>query len=181
MKYASEDLKNEHGGVLLGLEILEKIAGRLTAGENVEENDLTDMVNFLKLFADKCHHGKEENIFFPEMEKYGVQNEGGPIGQMLLEHTEGRGYIADMAQSLENRPADRRRFASSATSYINLMRNHINKENTVLFPLGDRAIPPAVQERLLESFEKHEGTVMGVGTHERLHAMLHAFTEKYLS
>ncbi len=90
------------------------------------------------------------------MKKYGMPNEGGPIGQMLLEHTEGRGYKADMAQSLANRPADRRRFASSATSYINLMRNHIDKENTVLFPLGDRATPPAVQERLLEAFEKHE-------------------------
>lgn len=181
MKYASEDLMNEHEGVLLGLSILEKITLKLNAGEKVERSDLTSLVDFLKLFADKCHHGKEEGIFFPAMEKYGVPNAGGPIGQMLKEHTQGRAYIAAMADAVAVAPIDSKAFTSSASAYMALMRDHIAKENTVLFPLGDRAIPSDVQTELLEAFEEHEESVMGKGTHEKLHVMLHAFTKKYLS
>jgi len=181
MKYASEDLKNEHEGVLLGLSILEKITLKTAAGETAEPDDLTRLVDFLKLFADKCHHGKEEGIFFPAMEKYGIPNEGGPIGQMLREHTQGRAYIAAMSEAASAVPVNSESFAANASSYIALMRDHIAKENTILFPLGDRAIPPEVQAELLEAFEEHEEAVMGKGTHQKLHRMLGAFTQKYLS
>ena len=181
MKYASEDLKNEHEGVLLGLSILEKMTRKMTAGETVEPGDLTRLVDFLKLFADKCHHGKEEGIFFPAMEKYGIANEGGPIGQMLKEHIQGRAYIAAMAEAVAAVPMDAKAFAAGAAFYVALMRDHIAKENDILFPLGDRALPPELQTELLEAFEEHEEAVMGEGTHEKLHQMLHAFTAKYLS
>jgi len=65
-------------------------------------------------------------------------------------------------------------------NYINLLRNHINKENKVLFPIGDKKIPQDVQAQLLESFEKFETAVMGVGTHDKLHDLLHKFEKKYL-
>lgn len=181
MKYASEDLRNEHEGVLLGLSILEKIALKLSRGENVDQGDPSSLVDFLKLFADKCHHGKEEGLFFPALEKHGIQNAGGPIGQLLMEHTQGRAHIAAMAKAVAAVPVDAPSFTASATAYIALMRDHIAKENTVLFPLGDKALPSDVQAELLESFEEHEETVMGAGTHEKLHEMLHAFTKKYLS
>lgn len=180
MTYASEDLKNEHEGVLLGLEILEKMIGKMDSGANLESSDLADMVNFLKLFADKCHHGKEEGLLFPAMEKYGIPNAGGPIGQMLTEHTRGRAYLAGMTGAIEKAPVNSRLFIENATGYITLMRDHIAKENTILFPLGDRVIPSDVQSQLIEDFEKHEETVMGAGTHEKLHEMLHAFAKKYL-
>jgi hemerythrin-like domain-containing protein len=181
MKYASEDLRNEHEGVLLGLKILEKMNAKLTAGAKGERDELVAMVDFLKLFADKCHHGKEENLFFTELEKHGVRNAGGPIGQLLAEHVQGRAFIAGMAGALEKDEVDARRFTENAVGYIALMRNHIDVENDVLFPLADKTLPAALQEDLLEAFEKHEETVMGKGTHEKLHAMLHAFTEKYLA
>ncbi len=181
MNYASQDLRDEHEGVLRGLSILESVTQRQRAGEAVERGDLVAIVDFLKLFADKCHHGKEEGIFFPAMEKYGVPNAGGPIGQMLHEHVQGRAYIAGMAAAVGSAPVDAASFAVNATSYVALMRDHIAKENDVLFPLGDRVIPADVQEELREAFERHEETVMGAGTHEKLHGMLHAFTEKYLA
>jgi hemerythrin-like domain-containing protein len=179
MTYASEDLVNEHEGILFGLKILEKMAGLLNSSKKVFFDDLKEMVNFLKLFADKCHHGKEEGLLFPEMEKAGIPNENGPIGQMLLEHAEGRKYVAQMAESLEKefRPDA---FVTPALHYITLLRNHIAKENNVLFPLGDSKIPMDVQKRLLSAFEEHEEKVMGTGTHEKLHEILHKFEEKYL-
>ncbi len=180
MKYASEDLTNEHEAILHGLAILEKIAGSAEAGTLKDVGDASAMIDFLKVFADTCHHGKEENILFPAMERSGIPKERGPIGQMLAEHEEGRKYIRAMAEAAGKTPLDARSFASEARGYIELLRAHIRKENTILFPMGDRAIPEPEQREILEAFERHEETVIGHGVHERLHAMLEDFSKKYL-
>ena len=180
MKYASEDLRNEHEGVLFGLDILEKMAGKIRREGAMDVKDAAEMVNFLRLFADKCHHGKEEGLMFPAMEKVGIPNKGGPIGQMLLEHDQGRQHIAEMAASTEGSTLQADRFAEAATGYIQLMRAHIDKENSVLFPAGDRMLPTDVQKQLLDQFEGFEEEVMGKGTHEKLHETLHRFEGKYL-
>lgn len=183
MKYASEDLRNEHEGILHGLTILERMAKRLENGKAVDRKDLADMIEFLRLFADKCHHGKEEGLLFPEMEKNGIPNEGGPIAQMLADHAEGRKLITAMASAISGEwgeaQVDGARFAMNAHAYCALLRTHINKENNILFPLGDRRIPTEAQAELLESFEHHEKTTMGAGTHEKLHEILDALAEKY--
>lgn len=178
MKYASEDLREEHEGILFGLEILEEMVVRLNDASLVETEDLEEMVHFLKLFADKCHHGKEEGIYFPALEKAGIPREGGPIGVMLREHDIGRSHLARMDDALTGQfsPHD---LAAGATDYISLLRTHIDKENNALFPMGDERIPLEEQAALLASFERFEIDVMGAGTHEKLHRMLNAMQQKY--
>jgi hemerythrin-like domain-containing protein len=100
--YASQDLINEHEGILFGLTILEKMANEVEQLEEIEVRDIEEMVNFFKLFADKCHHGKEEGLMFPAMERVGVSNEEAPMEQLMLEHEEGRKYIAGMDFSINN-------------------------------------------------------------------------------
>lgn len=179
MNYASKDLITEHEGILFGLKILGKMVAMLKAGKDIDTGDLRDIVEFFKLFADKCHHGKEEGMFFPEMEKAGIPRKNGPIGQMLNEHVDGRKYISQMSASLENRFRSAE-FIESAQNYIRLLGRHIEKENNILFPLGDKKIPMKIQEKLLKSFEKYEEEVMGKGTHEKLHELLHEFEHKYM-
>lgn len=180
MNYASEDLISEHVGILFGLKILERMIRQLQEGKKVEEDDLLEMINFLKLFADKCHHGKEEGLLFPAMEKVGIKNQNGPIGQMLIEHTEGRMYISQMSEAIKDNSINKNDLIQAATNYIKLLRQHIEKENTILFPMGDEKIPANIQAGLLISFEEFEEKVMGKGTHEKLHKLLNRFEIKYL-
>lgn len=180
MIYASEDLINEHKGILTGLNILEKMAESLKDNKHVELEDIKEMVNFIKIFADKCHHGKEEGLLFPAMEKAGIKNENGPIGELLAEHVIGRKHVAQMLESLEGELFKTDDFIQAATDYVTLLRAHIIKENTEVFPMGDKLIPPEEQKQLLEQFEEFEETVMGKGTHEKLHEMLHQFKNKYM-
>ena len=81
---------------------------------------------------------------------------------------------------METDAIDMRSFVENAENYIELLRNHIDRENTVLFPMGDKLLAKNIQEELLEKFEVFEEEVMGKGTHEKLHAMLHKFEKKYL-
>jgi len=49
MKFASEDLKNEHEGILFGLQILEKMAYLINDHRPLDNKDLREMVHFLQL------------------------------------------------------------------------------------------------------------------------------------
>ncbi len=183
-KKASEDLKNEHEAILFTLEILGKIVEIIKSNKKADVNDIVELIDFLKIFADKCHHGKEEGFYFPELEKAGIPKENGPIGVMLNEHALGRSYIKLMGESLAEKDKsadlDSKKFTEGSTSYIALLKQHIDKENNVLFPMGDEKLSKAAQKDLLEKFEKYEDEVIGKGKHEELHKMLGEFEKKYL-
>lgn len=180
MTFASEDLRNEYEGILFGLNILDQMVMQLDSGKDVAKDDYVQMVDFLRLFADKCHHGKEEGLFFPALEKVGIPKENGPIGQMLIEHEQGRMYIKEMTEALAGEALDNRAFSTAAEHYANLLRSHIQKENMVLFAMGDQLLAPELQNKLLQEFEHFEETVMGPGIHDQLHTMLNTFEKKYL-
>ena len=177
---ASDELKYEHDTILLSLKILEQMSVSLSLGASVEQKDLRAMVEFFILFSEKCHHGKEEDIFFPALEKAGIARYGGPIGIMLTEHQEGRGYIRLMSDALEHEPFHRDKFIKGAGDYVKLIRSHIEKENSRLFPEGDSKLSAKEHQEIIEKFEKFEENVIGEKKHQELHRMLEDFREKYL-
>jgi hemerythrin-like domain-containing protein len=79
----TEELRAEHDGILVMLKILERVSGQLTSPSTVELKHLDQILEFLKVFVDRCHHGKEEDILFPALEEAGIPRRGGPIGVML--------------------------------------------------------------------------------------------------
>ena len=180
MKTAREDLIHEHKAIQHALNILESMSERIENNGDTDKADINSFLIFLKEFADKCHHGKEEDFLFPALEKAGIKKEGGPIGVMLIEHTQGRNYIKQMQNSILNNQVDRHHFIQASRDYIRLMRSHIQKENTVLFPLIDIKLSVSEQNDLYEKFENHEENVIGKGRHDELHSILETLAEKYL-
>lgn len=168
MGKATQDLIKEHEAILFVLKILDKMIDTNAAVDNTGYCE--ELVYFLKVFADQCHHGKEENILFKALESSGIPNEGGPIGVMLSEHAEGRGHISAMGKALEVNDAEA--FNSAAAQYRDLLRVHINKENMILFKMADQVLDDEKQAELFERFEEHEEHVIGHGVHEKLHAMI---------
>lgn len=128
-------------------------------------------LEFIRGFADQCHHFKEEKVLFPAMEAHGIPNEGGPIGMMLLEHEEGRSYVRAMSAAIsliENKnDAAKDSLLQSARAYCRLLREHIQKEDEILFRMADDVIPEEEQKKLLGEFEQHEAEEMGAGAHEK--------------
>lgn len=176
MGKATQDLRNEHEAILHVLLILDNM---LKSDKDKETllRDFSNVVDFLKTFADKCHHGKEEAHLFQALLSKGVRNEGGPVGAMLAEHDLGRGFIAQMTSSLENK--DLHGFRQAAMQYSDLLRSHIDRENNVLFVMADRVISGQEQELMFGKFEEHEETVIGHGVHDRLHAMIGEWEKEY--
>jgi hemerythrin-like domain-containing protein len=158
------------------LAVLEAAAKRLDDGERVRPGLFRDAVGFVRNFADRCHHGKEEQNLFPRMEERGVPRVGGPIGVMLMEHDQGRDYVAAIADSIDaydgGDASSARVIVDNARGYIELLHEHTAKEEEVLFPMADSVLSPADQKEMEERFQKIETEVMGPGVHERYHRLL---------
>lgn len=177
-----QDLKKEHAGIQIMLRIMEKISSKLKKGEEIPQDHLNRIHEFLKTFADRCHHGKEEGILFPELNK-NPQNLP-LINQLLGEHKTGRDYIRGIGDSIDkNTPgsADAIHIAVNMEGYIALLTRHINTENIQLFPIADQQIPDQLKNELVERFEQLEKDVIGIGKHEEYHRWLEEFSKIYLS
>lgn len=173
---ATEELKTEHRAIERMLAVLEVAVRRLDGGQRVRPDLFRDAVDFVRNFADRCHHGKEEQNLFPRMEERGVPRAGGPLGVMLFEHEQGREYIGAIAGATEDydggNASAARTIADNARGYIGLLRDHIAKEEQVLFPMADGVLTPDDQRELEQRFQQIETEVMGAGVHERYHGLL---------
>jgi hemerythrin-like domain-containing protein len=180
----TEDLKKEHEAIKLMLRILEEVSRRLETGEKVSAEHLDRILEFIQVFADKCHHGKEEGLLFPAMQRAGIPGERGPIGVMLHEHREGRDFVKGMSEAVERYKKGGKKagkdVAKNARNYASLLSRHIEKEDNILYPMADARLSAAAQEDLEKGFEKIENDVIGPGRHEEFHRLLHRLNEEYL-
>lgn len=183
MMKATEQLKDEHEGVMLMLRILGEVSRHLNSTGSIHHEHFEGILEFLKVFVDKCHHGKEEELLFPALVKVGIPQDG-PIAVMLFEHEMGRKYIRVMTDAFERYKLKETSAASAiaqnAQDYIALLTDHIDKENNILFAMADDRLSEKAQEELLDGFEKIEESRIGAGKHEEFHALLHKLRDLYL-
>lgn len=137
-------LREEHQVILRILDCFEIAIERAREADRAPAEVFAPFVAFFVGYADKCHHCKEEARLFPQLERQGVSREGGPIGCMLREHEQGRAHMKVIADAIE--PADRgdenamMRIFYEGDRYIELLRNHIAKEDGVLFRMADEVV-----------------------------------------
>lgn len=184
MATATEDLKAEHEGIRIMLQVLNKICDILESGKTVNPAHLNRIMEFLTVFVDRCHHGKEEDFLFPELEKHGISKRDGLLGVLLKEHQEGRGFVKRMAEAVEKIKGGGSigsfPFKENSRKYTELLSRHIDKENDILFPLADKGLSKEMQKGLKESFDKLERERIGIGKHEEFHSLLSDLKQSYL-
>ena len=180
-KIPIQDLRNEHSAISEMLGVMKRVAARLKNKEEVKKEHLEKIVDFLINFADKCHHGKEERILFPEVIK--DMSNLNFINELMGEHKAGRDYIHGMGQSLKyydiGNP-DAYHIAVNMEGYISLLIVHIKKESKFLFPIVRKQIPNDIQLKIEEKFEILEKDVIGKGKHEEYHSWLKDLKKIYL-
>jgi len=176
-----EDLKGEHGGIIAMLGVMAAVAKKMKNREEVKKDHLAKIAEFLTVFADKCHHGKEENILFPEVVK-DISNLY-MVNELLGEHKSGRDYIRGIIESLkyyETGNSHAYHIAVNMVGYISLLKEHIKKESLSLFPIVDKQIPDDIQSLMEQKFETLERDVIGEGKHEKYHGWLNDLQKIYL-
>lgn len=181
---AIKELKNEHEAVLLTIRILDQITNQLKSGQTAEIKHLDQILEFLAVFVDKCHHSKEEKVLFPAMEAAGIPHEGGPIAAMLYEHEQGRSFVQGLRRGVEGYRVGKENsiteIIENAQKYGKLLTSHIDKENNVLYVMAERVLSAAKMAEMEAAFIRIEEIEVGPNKHEEFHATLHALKSIYL-
>ena len=178
------DLKQEHGKIKLMLRILEKICKKLDSGEDIEPEHLDMAVDFIRGFADKCHHGKEEDVLFLIMKNARIRGAEDLIRVLIIEHNMGRDYVRAIAEAVNayksndiEAPA---KISQNAMKYVRLLDPHIDNENSTLFPMADSSLSDTQQAEMVDGFVRIETEVIGIDRHEGLQKTLDDLADRYM-
>lgn len=168
-------LMDEHRLIETALGSLETCAIEVGGGLALERAIARDYADFLRGYADAWHHGKEEDILFQRMVERGFSAEAGPVAVMLHEHRQGRALVSAIRAvgggTGDVTAAERAAFVSAAQCFVPLLRQHIQKEDSILYPMSERVLSTAEFESMLADFEAFEKAAGADGTRDRLEAL----------
>jgi hemerythrin-like domain-containing protein len=177
-------LKDEHRTIKRVLDALDQfIETQPSLPHESSKADLLRFVEFIRLYADRMHHGKEEEILFERMVASGFPKQAGPLAVMYHEHDQGRAFVKELTslgeQVAEWSPADRKRLVNACRGYTELLRNHIYKEDNVLYPMAKDGLNAAALAFVDERVEEYETSEPQRSEKLRLEALASELTEKY--
>jgi hemerythrin-like domain-containing protein len=148
---------DEHKLILRMIALVEHNTTLLEAGKFRNWQFYLDAVDFIRNYADRFHHAKEEDVLFTELVKNGMPEKQSPIEAMHMEHDQGRAHVQAMEEAarkaLDGEPGQAAIIAEHAKGYAALLRGHIEKENDILYPLAERILPEDVRGRMLAAYE----------------------------
>ena len=154
MSTPTKILSDEHQNILKIVSVVVKECDALESGRDLDKNFFTKVIDFIRNYADKFHHAKEEDILFVELCKDTARMHCNPTGQMLFEHDLGRNFVKNMEAGLgEN---NNKKVMENARGYAQMIQEHIFKEDNILYPMADEALGAEIQASMLERFKEVE-------------------------
>tara|TARA_Y100000310_G_scaffold272746_1_gene287906 strand:+ start:68 stop:604 length:537 start_codon:yes stop_codon:yes gene_type:complete len=154
----SKILSEEHQNILKIIEILENECNAIEKGKELNKDFFENIIDFIRNYADKFHHAKEEDILFKEFNKILKENPGSPhcnpTEQMLVEHDQGREFVKGIEIRLNEK--DKINVIRNARAYTELLKEHIFKEDEILYPMTDQVLDNKSKKEMLNKFKKIE-------------------------
>jgi hemerythrin-like domain-containing protein len=171
-------LSNEHRVIEQVLRCLVEMASRARATGTVDGDSADSTLRFLRTFADACHHKKEEDVLFPALARVGFTPDAGPVAVMLEEHELGRAHLGRLEAAIQRARLGGKDaaedFATSVHAYVDLLTEHIAKEDNILFPLAEQALGDAGGQAVVAGFESAQASL----DHGNLHATMLAVADE---
>lgn len=151
----------EHKNIKRMLVIVRKLCYRIIKHENIDYKDFYSVIDFVRNYADKHHHGKEEEMLFNKMTQ-----ELGPAAQklvthgMLVEHDLGRLHIRELEEAvgkvLSGDDEAKVDVIGCAMSYVGLLSRHIDKEDSVVYKFAKNNFSKETMESIQKDCDKFE-------------------------
>lgn len=144
--------------------MLKVFAGRIDRLQGNSNPDLAfidDVVDFIRTYADQCHHGKEEDILFREILKKPLPIDLKSITKDLMdEHIQARGMVGALIKAKEDfvngESTAMGRIVSLGRELIAFYPVHIEKEDKHYFIPCMEYFTPEEQAAMLHEFEEFE-------------------------
>lgn len=166
-------MEAEHRLIETVVKALGGVAAAIEQAQRADVATLETAVEFLRVYADKLHHGKEETLFFPMLVKRGVPPQGCPIGGLNHEHEKGRALVRALAEQAsayaQGKPDASEALRETLRAICDLYQNHIWKEDAMVFPMADQVLTAADAAELTGKFAEVDRAI-GLETIARLEA-----------
>ncbi len=181
---ALELMVSEHTNIKRMLKIIRKYCFKVLKNEDLDYNDFYKIIDFVRNYADKHHHSKEENILFDLLSKQlGDKIKNGPIMGMLVEHDLGRLYMSNLENALkrledglEDAKLD---IIANSVSYADLLTRHIDREDTALYKFAERSLSEENKKILNQKSEEVEKNASLNGTQDKYLKLIDELESKF--
>ena len=149
---ATENLMKEHQLILKYVDLMERYAefGLKNLNGPFLFEKAGCFIQFIHEFADDFHHAKEEDILFRYLDVPGVLTHCNPVPQMLFEHNKAREFVRNMENALQTK--DINMLVLNAEQYAKLLKEHIYKEDNILYPMAERGLSDDAKSSLLREY-----------------------------
>lgn len=185
--YSVELMVKEHDHILKLLTVMRKACCGILEGKEIDDGDFRKMIAFARNYADKHHHGKEEQILFKEMlERLGQVGINLIQHGMLVEHDLGRLHIAELEKALDQyKEAPKTEYKlhilAEAIGYANLLQRHIEKENQVVYTYAEKNLSGDILQWVDAQVSRFEEKAEESKIQQTYLQSLQRLSEKYLS
>ena len=174
----------EHKWIKRMLEVIRSYCLKILQGEKVDGEDVYKMIDFVRNYADKHHHGKEEDLLFKFMtEELGSTAEKLVRNGRLVEHDLGRLYMRELEEAtkkmIEGDEEAKVDVIGHAMSYYHLLQRHIDKEDGMVYKYGEENLSKERIDRVNRETEKIEAAAKKEGTQEKYQALVTTLEAKY--
>ncbi|WP_434304654.1 hemerythrin domain-containing protein [Clostridium botulinum] len=178
-----ELMVNEHKNIKRMLAVIRKYCFKVLKNKEVDYNDFYRIIDFVRNYADKHHHGKEEDYLFNRM----VDEIKGPTEKlvkhgMLVEHDLGRLYMQNLEKALkalENGEEEAKiDIIANAVSYTDLLYRHIEKEDDVVYKFAERNLSKETLKKLDEDCKRIEKEAKEKGIQDKYINLIYELEEK---
>lgn len=172
-------LMEEHQNILRMLKVIRQLCLHTFNTKEVYYKGFYDAIDFIRNYADKFHHGKEEDILFDKMSsELGPAIKQGPIYGMLAEHDLGRLFVKNLEEALQKVKDGSKEniidVIANAIAYTDLLHRHIDKEDTAIYTFLEKQLNQEIHQEIDELFEDAKEKLNSEATEKKYVAMLEA-------
>lgn len=176
---------DEHTNIRRMLKVIREVSYRVMTLGEFDVEDVTSIIDFVRIYADKHHHGKEEDILFEtmnqELEKLA---KSGAITGMYIEHDSGRLFMNNLEKAVQayNEGSDEARMdiIANAICYADLLDRHIEKENTAMYKFAENMLKDSSKSYIEDECQKIEDEATKSGLQDKYLLLLDELEAKYL-
>ncbi len=148
-----EELHQDHLNLAKVLRLLEKQLADVRAGEHIDLNALSEIVDYVESYPDLFHHQHENVIFSAYLDRCGDRRD--LFERLLEEHVRLLKKTHEIREHIQqwwhDSPVPRERIAAIIADYLCLQWNHLNLEEDSAFGLLDLELTADDWERIKAS------------------------------
>lgn len=182
--YGIDLLMKEHLNIIAFTEYMKNCCCAILEGADVNIGEFKECIDFARSYADKHHHGKEEQILFLHMLENPTPATVKLIQNgMLVEHDFGRFHITELENAMElysKYPCTKNKLniITHACAYADLLQRHIKKEDTVCYTYAQRILSNTEKNHIDEKMRAFEENAEQNGIQKKYLKWLDTCSEK---